>query len=114
MKRIVILSISLMLFTCTTLIGQSSNPTATCSADTGITIDPQTPLSPVYDLDFSANDWTPSQAQQAANRLDEKSELISIQVNYTEKKLEITLDLSNPSTNGWNVAEWNTHLATIL
>lgn len=93
---------------------QSSNPSITCSADTGLTIDPQSPLASVYDMDISTMGWSSSQAEEAAEYFESKSGLISITILFSEGRFEVDLDLDNPIANGWGVSEWNDHLSTIL
>ena len=88
-------------------------PTATSTSDNGVILTEDSPLVEKYEIDFSAFNWTAQVADQAAEYLDKKSDLISIEVDYPNSKLVLTLELTNPQTINWDLQAWNNHLSTV-
>lgn len=108
---------SLLLFFSLTLsasLNAQTVPAATVDDSGKIVLDKTAPLSATYVADvkhYSNNLTGQAQGQAYVEQLFGK-DYISLSLNYTTKKLTITLDLSNPATAGWTVANWNNHLRT--
>lgn len=88
-------------------------PAATSTSDNGVILTQDSPLVEKYEIDFSTFNWTPQIAEQAAKFLDNKSNLITVTVDYPHSKLILKLDLNNPQTSGWGLQAWNNHLSTV-
>ena len=88
-------------------------PAATSTSDSGIILTQNSPLVEKYEIDFSTFNWTSENADQAAKYLDKKSDLVSVEVDFPNAKLIVTLDLNNPQANGWGLQAWNNHLSTV-
>lgn len=115
MKKNLKIFLSLVVFgllSVSTLLAQNF-PTATSTSDTGIALTTDSPLAEKYEIDFSSFNWTPQVAQQAAEYLDKKSNLITVEVDYPNSKLVLTLDINSPETSNWGLQAWNNHLSTV-
>ena len=88
-------------------------PAATSTSDSGIILAENSPLVEKYEIDFSTFNWTVQNADQAADYLDKKSNLISVEVDYPNSKLVLTLDINNPQTSTWGLQAWSNHLSTV-
>ena len=95
------------LFVSSSVFAQS-NPGATLSSDTGVTLSLSDDLSDTYDIDISQRNWTLDEAQFAVTYFEEKSELIDIELDYPNQKFILKLDLDAQAT--WTVEKWNEHL----
>jgi len=112
---------NLKLFLMTLVIGlltgtsanAQSNPPATFSSDKGIVLSSQHPLSETYDIDISKQGWTKAQAKEALVYLEDQTEVIGLELDYTNKKLILTLELDAREAKGWDFKKWSEHLATI-
>ena len=88
-----------------------NSATAQISADVETILLPDGPLAENYEVYFS--NWSQQDAQKIANHLDEKSAIISLEVDYPNSKLLITLDLDAPEANNWGFEEWKHHLLNL-
>jgi hypothetical protein len=115
MKKNLKILLSLMvfgIFAVSTSLAQNF-PTATSTSDNGVILTQDSPLAEKYEIDFSTFNWTQQIADDAAKYLDEKSNLITVEVDYPNSKLVLTLDLDNPQTTSWGLQAWNNHLSTV-
>ncbi len=115
MKKTLKFFLCLMVFgLCLSSSLQAQNyPDATSTSDTGITLSVDEPLSEKYEIDYSTLGWNTQTAQQAANYLGEKSDLITVEVDAPNSRLILTLDLDAPKAKHWNIHKWNGHLANV-
>jgi hypothetical protein len=90
-----------------------SNPGATVSSDNGITLSMVDPLSENYDIDISDRGWTLEESQEAVVYLESKSKFISLELDYSNQKLILTLELNAPEASSWDVGQWNEHLVQV-
>ncbi len=100
------------LFAMSTSLAQNY-PDATMSSDEGISLTEESPLGSKYEIDFSTLNWTPQIAQQAAMYLDQKSSLITVEVDYENSRLILHLAVDNPMAQSWKLKHWNDHLSTV-
>lgn len=100
------------LFVVSTTMAQDF-PDVTMSSDEGLVLPSDSPVVEKYEIDFSNFNWTPENAQQGATYLDSKSDLISIEVDYPNQKLVVTLDLNSPVVYFWTKKQWDLHLANV-
>ena len=115
MKKNLRIFLSLMvfgLFVVSSSLAQNY-PSATASSDEGVVLTSDSPLVETYEIDFSTFNWTPAIADEAALYLDKKSNLISVEVDYPNTRLVLTLNINTPQTSSWNLQAWNNHLATV-
>ncbi len=115
MKKNLKIFLSLMilgLFIVSTSMAQNF-PSATSSSDEGIVLSADSPVVEKYEIDFSTFNWTPANAQQAAEYLDKKSNLITVEADYPNARLILTLNLDAPQTSSWTLQAWNNHLETV-
>ena len=115
MKKNLKIFLSLMvfgIFAVSTSLAQNF-PAATSNSDNGVVLTQDSPLVEKYEIDFSTFNWTPQIADQAAKYLDKKSNLISIEVDFPNSKLILTLDINNSQTSDWGLQAWNNHLSTV-
>ena len=87
---------------------------STSAADAGISLDKESPLSNQYEMDISSKGWTESQATSIAKSIDVKSDKISLEVDYPNQRIILNLNTDTPTTNGWDVLDWDSHLKTIF
>lgn len=115
MKKTLQFFLCLMVFglLASTSLQAQNYPDATSTSDAGISLSVDSPLSEKYEIDYSNSGWTLQTAQQAAVYLDEKSDLISIEVDHQNLRLIITLDLDAPKAIYWNLHKWNDHLSEV-
>ncbi|MFT5384292.1 MAG: hypothetical protein ACI81W_001693 [Saprospiraceae bacterium] len=115
MKKNLKIFLSLMIFgllAVSTSLAQNF-PVATSTSDNGVTLTQNSPLVEKYEIDFSTFNWTAEIADQAAKYLDKKSNLITLEVDFPNSKLILTLDINNSQTSGWGLQAWNNHLSTV-
>ena len=115
MKKNLRIFLSLMvfgLFVVSSSLAQNY-PLATASSDEGVVLTSDSPLVETYEIDFSTFNWTQTIADEAALYLDKKSNLISVEVDYPNTRLVLTLNINTPQTSSWNLQAWNNHLATV-
>ena len=115
MKKNLKIFVSLMvfgLFALSTSFAQNF-PAATSTSDEGVKLTTDSPLAEKYAIDFSTFDWTLEVAEQAATYLDKKSLLISVEVDFPNAQLILTLNQDTPQTSSWNLQAWNNHLSIV-
>jgi len=88
-----------------------NSATAQISADVETILLPDGPLAENYEVYFS--NWSQQDAQKIANHLDEKSELISLEVEYLNSKLVISVELDAATANNRGFEEWKHHLLNL-
>ena len=110
--KFLFLTLALGLFVSSSLIAQS-NPPATFSSDAGIVLSSNHALADTYDIDISKQGWTKTQAKEALVYLEDQTELIGIELDYTNKKFILTLERDAVEAKNWDFKKWSELLATI-
>lgn len=106
---------SLCLFQNNLLLGQDNEtyPKATLNSDIGLTLDTEQELTGTYEMDIDNMGYSSADADATAAFIGSKSDLITVTADFANKRILIKLKLDDPSTNGWTLSDWNTHLQVV-
>ena len=110
--KLFFLTLALGLLAGTSVYAQS-NPSATFSSDQGIVLSTNQPLGDTYVIDISRSGYTEAQAKETLVYLEDQTELIGLELDYTNKKIILTLELDAQEAKNWDFRKWSEHLATI-
>ncbi len=88
-------------------------PSAHSTTDGVITFDANAPLSGFYSFDFSAFNYSEEEAKNVAKNLEETTTALSTQLDYSNQKIIIMIDQTDPAVTDWDVKAWNDHLIEV-
>lgn len=106
------------LFLINTGFSQSSPKFKFSSSEDGtlesIIIDTKSPLSDQYLMDFSGKGWTEEDAKRIVDFYNKKSDLFSMDIDYSNKKIILNLNTTSITTTEWRPDNWNFYFKSIL
>lgn len=110
--KLLISFLVLGLLTANSMFAQSTTniPAANSTPDGVITFDANVPLSGIYEFDFSEYNYSEAKAQGIANNLETVTHSLNTTLDYSNQKIVIMIDQTDPVVEGWDVNAWNDYL----
>lgn len=90
--------------------GTGDFPQAYATSEGVITFDANVPLSGVYEFDFTDLNYSHADAKSVSDHLQEITIALNTQLDFSNQKIIIMIDFTDPAVEGWDVNAWNNHL----